>query len=406
MLKKALIAFACAALAGGVIGWSRTDKKPPARPVTIQAPAPVPPAPRPKWTAGDFLKFARDQTLAAKQPGFNPLSERLTDWSDGEIVAALNACLTDPGFAFGSLDDFLLGEWMKRDFDAAIAWFDKLESRSVKSRLASALSHQWPADKAEQGLAFVRANRDIYPGPTAWSIMTKVFDNRVKQGPAALEDLLRVAREEKLEFGGGSPGSLPTHFDFAAFAKGEEFEKLWESGQANLLMLAWHAQDRGEAFDWLLENHGAKSLSAIARLPDGDTPGNLKWMGRKFETLDPDQRQEFLDEMQLGWAVFPTLLVTFSQGISDPAVMDEARRMGVQGIFAGKIQEAMPLIESIKDPARRIEILEQAEPSAVFDTRPDLRRFDAFNESQLRAKLTEWHATKSQIKSILARFKL
>jgi hypothetical protein len=403
MLKKALIIFAGAALAGGVIGWSYTDKKTPAHPAAIQQP--VPPAPRPKWTTGDFLKSARDQTLAAKQPGFDSLSEKLADWSDAEIIAALNACLTDPGFAFSGLDNSLLGEWMKRDFDAAIAWFDHLESRSVKSRLASSLSHQWPADKAAQGLAFVRANREIFPGPTAWSILTKVFDSRVKEGPAALEELLRVAREEKLEFNGGSHGTVPGHFDFAAFAKREEFQKLWESGQANLLMLAWHAQDRDEVFDWLLENHGAKSLSAITRLPEGDTLGNLKWLGGKFESLDPAQRHEFLEQMQLNWTVFPTNLVTFSQGISDPAVLEEARMMGVQGIFAGKTREAMSLIESIGDPAKRIEILEKAEPSSLFTTRPDLRGFDAFNESLLRAKLAEWHATNAQIKTILSRFK-
>jgi hypothetical protein len=220
-----------------------------------------------------------------------------------------------------------------------------------------------------------------------------------------LEELLRVVREEKIELSGGSASGLPGDFDFATFADGAEFQQLWESGNANLLMLAWHAQDRDGAYAWLLENHGAKSLAAITRLPEGDIAGNLKWMGGKFESLDPAQRREFLDEMQLGWTVFPADLATFTQGIGDLAVLDETRAAGVQGIFAGKTRDVMPLLEAIEDPARRVEILESAEPSAVFTGRPDLRSFGESDEALLRKKLAEWKAGKKQIERIISRFK-
>ncbi len=409
MWFKSTAVLVVATLLGGLIGWSFSARNSPAPP-PIPRPAPVQPTPRPTWTTGDFLASARKQSLQAKQPGFNPLAEKLADWTDEEIIAALNASLHDPDFALPSgaasgLDGLLLGEWMQRDLDAAIAWFDRLESVSTKSRLASALSYRWPADKSEQGLAFVLANRVLFPETTAWSILTKVLEGRAKQGPAAVENFLRTLREEKIEFSSEAPGHFPDHFDFATLANGDEFQQLWESGDAKPLILAWHSQNRDQAFDWLVENHGVKSLAAIASLADGDVLGNAKWLGGKVEALDAKQRGEFLEEMRETWTVHPTNLVAFAEGIADPGVLAEARLLGVQSVFAGQTHQMMPLLESIEDPAERIAILENARPSALFSRYPDYRRFDVSNESFLRRKLAEWHASDARIESIISRFK-
>ncbi|MES2440905.1 MAG: hypothetical protein V4584_17700 [Verrucomicrobiota bacterium] len=354
--------------------------------------------------------MARERALRAKQPGYHPLEEKLADWTDGELIAALNASLTDPDFALMSgaasgLDGFLLGEWMKRDFDAALAWYEKLESRSAKSRLAVQLCIFWPKEQAEQGFAFHQANRELFDAAVGAPLLTNAFDRMAEKGPAALEKLLRVIREDGVGLKFENPVRFPEGFDFSTLVRGDEFKAVWDRGNADFLIKAWYAQDREKAFNWLVENHGAKSLGTITTFHGGDVLQDLQWMGGKFEGLDAEQRADFTGDLEQRWIMNPSDFATFIQAIKDPSVLDEARTMGVQTLFAGNGAHFMPMLEAIEDPARRIKLLEHAEPAAFFSLRPDLRRFDAASETLLRRNLAEWNATDGQIDTIISRFK-
>ena len=95
--------------------------------------------------------------------------------------------------------------------------------------------------------------------------------------------------------------------------------------------------------------------------------------------------------------------MTFAQGIQDPVILEEACQAAIQIFYSGKTHQVMPVIESIADPARRIEILENA-PAKTPNGRAR-SEFSAIDESLLRKKLAEWQATDAQVESIIFRFK-
>jgi hypothetical protein len=199
-----VIVFAGAVALGGWLGWSSVGRTPRGEEMEISQRRSARETPQPRATRDELLQLARAVVEKWTQPGFDPVVEELADWTDAEIRDALNESLTDPhaaltGWAGNELGVKLLGEWVKRDFAAALAWFEALDSRAVKARLAGTLSDQWPRDKAENGLEFLRANRDLFTSASQRSLLLKAMDDRTKRGPAAVEDLLRVLREEKFD---------------------------------------------------------------------------------------------------------------------------------------------------------------------------------------------------------------
>lgn len=405
MLRKTLIASACAGLAGAWIGWSSEERGASPPPVAHPTEEPSRPAPKPVWTAADFLQSARDLATRMKQPGYNPLGEKLADWTDQEIITALNASLTDPecslfGGAGEELVPQLFGEWMRRDLTAAITWFDQLEPPGVKTRFISAIIDKWPPDKNEQGLAFLLANKDIIPFSDGGPILARAFEERAVRGATAVVDLLKTLREANIHIATGYLLRFPDGFDFPALMGSPEFQTLWEAKGSSIFLQGWFAKDRDAAFDWMLENHGAASLWMIALRQE-----DQKWLGGKFETLEADQRGEFLKAKTPQWINSPGALVTFAQGIQDPVMLEEACQTAIQIFYSGQTHQVMPVIESIADPARRIEILENAPPAAQFPNRAGRSKFSAVDESLLRKKLVEWQATNAQVESIISRFK-
>ncbi|RYD46733.1 MAG: hypothetical protein EOP83_29155, partial [Verrucomicrobiaceae bacterium] len=172
MLKKWPWLVAGSVVAGVAIGWSTA--RDPDKPAVASTPAPSSPreASKPLWSAEDFLKSASDRrnNYAAIH------DDLLIDWTNDEIRAALDASLTNPdcvlrGGTLTQVPRILLGEWMKRDLTAAVTWFESLDSSTAQQRLASHLSDQWPPDKGAEGLAFLKAHRDLFRGGTGARIV-------------------------------------------------------------------------------------------------------------------------------------------------------------------------------------------------------------------------------------------
>ena len=172
MWRKASAVLIGAILAGGLIGWKLVETKTSA-PAGTSAALYRTASHQARWSNGDFLDFVRQRDLEKVYP--NPLGGKLADLTSEEITDALNASLTDPtcmlrNGAGEGLANFLLAEWMRRDFDAVLAWFDQLEPRSVKSSLIQKIGNLWPADKSEEGLALVRANLSLSSGSSSTSL--------------------------------------------------------------------------------------------------------------------------------------------------------------------------------------------------------------------------------------------
>lgn len=411
MQKRGGMTFTFAALVGMWIGWSppKQESRHSASDNSTSSPHAVV---RPKWRSEDFREFVRERSERFMKPDYNPLTTELANWTDREIIDALNASLTDPEIMLdprygANLATLLLAEWLRRDYSAALAWFDQLESKPVKARLLQHLEYLWPADKVEEGLAFVRSHRALFSLASYDHFIVKAFGARAGQGARAVEGLLKILREEDIRFEVSHPIEFPPGFDFPGLVKSAEFEKLWDRGGSKvsigggctMFLRGWSERDKDAAFQWLLENHGIEALSSNLLLQP------MNWMGSKVASLDPAQRSEYVDRNRRGWLQSPGLLIRFSQEITDPAFLDQLRAIGVQSLHGGHAHEVMPLLERIVDPAKRLELLETTPPPDQVD-RPWLGRgFDHVDEALLRAKLAEWNTPQERIDAIISRFK-
>jgi hypothetical protein len=408
MWKMGTAAFLGALLVGGLVGWHSAGGREPSK-QAVASPT-VERFARPKPTLDDFINSARERADRRREAASPQPSDDLGDWTNDEIRAALEAGLVHPEnlIEYGkgrAIVNSLLCEWMRRDFDAALAWYEALESSSVKGRLASVLAGGWPADKAEQGLEFILAHRALFPHATGWAVMNRNLEQRAIGGPAAVEDLLRLMREEKLRFANSEPVDFPKGFDFPALMGSGEFLDLRERQGAGSVVNAWFKNDREKAFDWLLENEGVKSLEVLSDLRFSQDNDMQMWLAGKVGQLEPAKQGEFVEAFSSHWVESPSSMALFAKGIHDQALRDQLGLIGLQSVFTGNAHDAMPLLEILGEPARRIRILEQAKPDASFFNDSSNHHFDASDEAFVRKQLAGWQATELQIESIISRFK-
>ena len=174
-----------------------------------------------------------------------------------------------------------------------------------------------------------------------------------------------------------------------------------------IFLQAWKTQNRDEAFDWLFKNEGLNELPDLLfyRSVEGPINDDLDWLGERYQNLDPSQRSELFSTMLETWISSPEIATLFIARIRDPQIADEARELGVQLIFAGRIRDAVPFLAGISDPAERLSILENAQPQGEVANNPRKRGFTPADEALLRKSLSDWNATAQQTEAIISQFK-
>ncbi len=407
--NHAVAAFVPAALIGLGLGWSTSGHR-------EQVPAPekttaktaVRERLRPEPKKETLLEIATRRVQDRSQPDYNPLADELADWTNDEIRAALEESLVHPeaalNFGRGSpLTIWLLKEWIRRDFDEVLAWFGQVPSWK-QARLSGALGHNWPAERAAEGLDFVRKNRDWFPSPP-WALLVKNVEQHAGNGAAAVDELLRTFAEERYQLGAQNPIDFPAGFDFAALVEKPGFQGIRGSGLASVVLRSWFGQDREAAFDWVFANDGATGVGSLMNNPaTGGSQKDVAWVAGKVEGMEPDARAGFLRELTPGWMRGPTGLEWFLSGVSDEGFKAEVIALAPQLVFGGRAHQALPMLEQLPDPATRIRLLENASPAEVFQQSRHMRRFPESDKALLREKLAEWNASETQIESILSRF--
>lgn len=389
------------------------SSKPPA-PVRIPAgptaARPTEAAPvKPKWTREDALRSAKERGEKVKTPGFNPYEDIVADWTDEEIRSALEASLKHPQCALqagaaAELPSFLLGVWMKRDLEASLAWVHSQEESSMKHKITQSLAYQWPLEKAAEGVDYLLAHRDFFPGASGSLILRKAIQQSAMKGVEDVKTLIR-----KIDGGGlelinlGNDLVVPDGFDFPALMNSPELEKIQVKAPGTGFAMEWFQQDRAAAFDWMLEHRGMKEIFVLA-YGNGDMKGDIQWMGGRVEAMEPAQQEEFFEAVKQAWLTTPSHAKDFAEGVKDPAFQEEIRlSFGVRGIAAGRASESIGLLEAVADPAKRIAALEQTaldDPSVEGSRRLAPKADDS---AFLRKKLAEWQATPEQIETIMKR---
>lgn len=362
-----------------------------------------------KWKREDLLRSVIERDRAIAVPGYNPYEQILSDWSDEEIREALEAALKHPECALSDgaaadLPGFLLGVWMKRDLAAALDWVTARESGSAKRRMIQSLALHWPLDKSAEGVDRLISNPDFFSGVTAGLMVNRAIQQSAVEGAESVKALFRkLAGAGLVPQRVGQDLVVPDGFDFAALMSSPELAGAWDSGPGPQFAQEWFKQDRGAAFDWALATYGVKELFPLI-YGNGDLTGDLRWMGSRVESMEPNQREEFLDSLNGHWAAIPIFAKELTAGIKDPVLQEQARMsLGVQGVFHGKVKEAVELLEGVEEPAKRVAALEQLARIEPEDGLVRPRRPVQEDAEQLRSKLEEWQASAEQIEVILNR---
>jgi hypothetical protein len=248
---------------------------------------------------------------------------------------------------------------------------------------------------------------------TPQAYVTKAIENRAAQGPAAVEALLRDLFDK-----GVRPGyniRFPENFDFKTLAASETFQRqlaLAKGGDpfdgGASLFRAWIARERDDAFNWLIQQDDDKLVGSLI-LSDTGKPDHYPWLACKLEAATGHSREQFTAALTNS-GFFTEMagsdqVLAFIGAFKDPELADSMRQACAREGVLRDVSKAMPLLESIPDPARRILTLESINPAPHPAQYPGRYEFDDRDEQLLRTKLEEWGADAVRIEAIISRIR-
>jgi hypothetical protein len=371
------------------------------------------------WQQDDFSRWIRE-----KEPGRglnmvpNPVAEDLKAWSDEELRTALDDALLDPSGALpngkaNTVIGWLIEEWMSRDPDSVVAWFEGLGSESKKRRMASLLGAYWPQDRGEEGLALVIRNREFFDPPGAinsWAFVQLAIESAAQRGPAEVEAVLAQLRAHKLDPRYGNPGSFPKGFDFAALAESPAAAAFLAEGNA-FFAGHWMKEDPEGAFDFFKAGLTLEDRNGVGKLfydilpkagdvdPDA-AAARAEWLASRLDTFEPGDRRKIAIDAVKALGDHPAVAGGFVAALEDRDDQSEASRAAATRLFERGFDPAMEFFEATGD-ARRLELLEEATLG-----RPEwktwLRERD---ERRLRERLAAWGAPHERIDAIVRSMK-
>lgn len=412
-LKRPVIILLCVLPAGWLLGraWFHPDggSGVPAPAAAASAKPRVKDDTRKRAMSGtEFLSLIREDGAAMARPGYNPLGSVLAEWTDGEIIAALKESVANPALHGipgdkGNATLFLLMEWMRRDVDAAAEWFDGLPSTMLKAQLAQTISENWPEDRAEEGFSYLLANEEIFKLSRGHDLFAKAMNSAFKKGPAAVSQVLKAARTANLNTFHGIP-EFPSGFDFQAVADGGELGPAILKNRFHPVLRAWAQQDRDAAYRWTLENMGAENVyGQILGGWGGDAISDFSWSARQYEQMTSEQRTDFMNSAGNFLGRDMDRVPALSAAIQDPELRDELRLQGVQGIFSGRAEIGLEMLELLGPPEKRLEILENIERQPMPEH--DGNQHSPVDEGRLRTLLGQWTTDQARIENIIEHLK-
>ncbi|WAC21184.1 hypothetical protein OVA24_07280 [Luteolibacter sp. SL250] len=369
------------------------------------------------WTSDDFLRAIRARTPDPAEPPPDPLLAVLADWTDEEIRAALEESLLHPELLLHSagklgLTPLLFSGLIGRDFDSAMGFFDGLTPEKA-SNLSWILLCRWPAERAAEGMEFLRTKRGLYDAGLHQHIIDINLTTAASKGVGEMTALMRGLRADGFEVGfhtlhigglGVLPGvTFPEGFDFPGLLSSAEvaFTTEGSAAAAGSIFGSWMKRDREAAFQWLQENHGDKALTYVSsRL--GIEPETQAWFNGKMVAMEPGPRAELLNLRSSSWIDEPAFAVRTLNAAKDTPIHREVLGYAVQGLFYGKHRQTLRLLEQIPEPEERLRFLETVQP--INPSRPIYTDPDAAKDDTFREKLREWGAGDARVDAILKRF--
>lgn len=408
-MKTLLLLFVVGVVAGGLLG----RRGEPAQKI-LQATPHIERTAR--ETPRKTVSQIRAEMLSAQRLDFtkhtvhdlSPSSEVVADWTEEEIREALDDAVSRADFALNShgyeyAAQVLLQEWVSRNPDAAVAWFDGLRVPATQRKLAFCMSMGWPAERASEGLDFAISHKDLFTVISPWVIVEKNVVAEASKGPAELAKLIERLSAEGFEMDVLMEASLPEGFNFAGFMESDAYQKNKSAQLLSSMSADWLSRDIPAAADWLMKHGGTEELVRATKGNKFMLNSQL-WggMGNVVKELPVAQQREFLHGVQAALEWNPPGAENFVKAMSGSPISDEIHESAANVILNGYVVSAVTILEGIDDPARRVSILESlAQPDA-----PSVRasKRSAEEKDYLKQSLSAWGATAQQSETILNRF--
>ena len=417
-MKDPLIVFTTSLIAGGSVAWSLREPPPqPTRPEIAPAPSPRAPEPR-KWGGEDFMKLIAEAGTLPLADGetFNPLANQLASWGDEEIRKALDEIVASPESVLDSgpgheLARNLIAEWMRRDLSAALAWFESIPSELTRGELSGSVSFNWPAEKAEEGLAYAAKHPGFFSGnggSNSWKIVNRAIGSAAKRGPDAVAACLALVRENGLLLS-GDPAEFPPGFDFAALAANPEVALLREKHERIFFADAWLRQDPEAAFEAItasaLTRDGNPVRDLFSTGGSKQSAGEIEMRARLLAdwlgNTDADSRRGLIEKSVKEIVMRSDILEALVKNLAEPGDRELVHAEAFCSIRSIGTAAALTHLEAYGDPTARLELLEsfEARKPVVFGR----GKMTSEEEGVLRRKLAEWGASPEKTERIVGK---
>lgn len=406
-MKGAVFLFLVATTAGYLAGRphrsktvsSGEERSPPA----VERPLRVP------WEKGDFAAWI-DAPVADPDAWYPVIAPPdLSGWDQSELRAALEEALGPGMTVLGQTDShqlagLLIKEWMGRDLDGVVAWFESLRSDEMKRRAAGSLGAEWPVERGEEALDFAVRNglqSTVRGGIVYPQFLSKALGAAARSGPEAVARMVESAAAAGMDSRYSRGVEYPVDFDFAALAVRPEVAELIAGG-AVFFAGEWASRDPEGSFEHLIGEPGRADcaileswLSGATRRQTRGDPTELveryHWLAARISNLEPGLADGIADSLTKSYrlAEAPAELGEFVGRLEEPELRQRSARQGAlevmeRSIGVGKV---MAYLERAGNPEERVEILQ----SVMVDDRP--QRFGGLStrdETLLRESLSAW----------------
>lgn len=363
-----------------------------------------------RWESQDFKKWALARESA----------DEWKEWSNEELRTAMDLAVKNPGMALrgstqGAVLTALFEEYLKRDFDGALVWFGGLVSDVVRQNLAHAITSNWPAERAEEGLDFVIANRDWFEsagGTASGRIIHGAVELAAMRGADDMDDLFGKLRENRLDPQYSDGWKFPENFDFRRLMAGPETQLLAEKG--NLFFAGiWMGRDREQAFDSLVAD-GLADDRKLPRLFSDVLPTNgearidearerARWLSEKFNEL-PEKRQEAGVQVIRDLVRSPAAMADFTQGLTDESDRRALSAEAIKRMVDKGPKPMLAFLQEIEDGSLGVGLF--VEIDVITNTYSGRRwSLDDESESLLRKRFTEWKIPEAQANEIVGKLR-
>lgn len=363
----------------------------------------------------DLARWVEEQSALYKAgTGLaNPThAEELGSWTLDEIRAALNQGVTSPGvFAHGperSALLALLGEWTKREPEAALAWLGTLPAGPLRSRLGESIANHWPSERAEEGLEKVMASVEDFQSEGSvfyLQLLRLSVESAAKRGPLAVDELVARTQQGGLKF--PSAGLVfPPGFDFAGLTRTPFMaDKLsLQNFVPGFVADAWLRANPDAAVSGLIALDRQQGRAPGYHLFNGLRQGSrdiASATGAALGKLPLEEQHAIFDPNGGGLKTFMVAPDNFRALIA--ALPDPDVRASANLTAAGRLLEsygvaaALPFIDAGSDPADRVANLE----AQVMALSPSRRTRNYYSEGDVREALASWKAEPEEVERVL-----